>query len=368
MSEDATRRVSREQGNGSPDGSKRPTDNVLSFKGNEHRAEPANDAMPFPDLEGQVAVDLRRYLRGIETRVDAVTITDPTGAIRYVNRAFEALTGYAREEVLGRHVHFITGGQRGPEHFARVADQLRGGGDVRGLHVGLRRNGAQFHVEEMVRPFVDEHGCVTHYVFTQRDASRRVAAARQLEHLAHHDNLTGLPNRVLFGDRLGRELAHSTRSGTGFALLCLDLDGMKSVNDERGHAAGDELLRAVARRLEGCLREEDTVARLGGDEFAVILPGVIRREDVTAVLDKIHPAVRRESLIDGSRVTTSLSIGVARFPLDGSDPRDLLRSADQAMYRAKRAGGNRNCFADDRLPGDGAFGQAGGCSTTGRSD
>jgi diguanylate cyclase (GGDEF)-like protein/PAS domain S-box-containing protein len=369
MSEDATRRASRHRGDASPDGSKGPTGSVLSIKGSDHRREAANqDAILRPDLEGHVGVDLQRYLRAIESRIDAVAIADHTGAVRHVNRAFEALTGYARDEVLGRHVHFITNGERGPEHFARVVEQLRNGCEVHGLHVGFQRSGAKFHAEESVRPFVDADGCITHYVFTQRDASARVAAARQLEHLAHHDHLTGLPNRVLFGDRLGRELARATRNGTGLALLCLDLDGMKSVNDEHGHVAGDELLRAVARRLEGCLRKEDTVARLGGDEFAVIVAGTIRREDVVAVLDKVHPAVGGEILIDGSRATTSLSIGIARFPFDGSEQRGLLWAADHAMYRAKRAGGNRYCFADDRPLGEGAPAQASGRSLTGRSD
>lgn len=365
MSEDRSQRSGRRRGDASNDASKEPARNVLPlFKASDHRAEAANQAaMPGPDAE-----DLQRYLRAIETRADAIVITDLTGSVRHVNRAFEALTGYARDEVYGRHVHFITNGGRGPEHFAHVAEQLRAGGEVHGLHVGFRRSGAKFHAEESVRPFVDADGRITHFVFTRRDASARVAAARRLEHLAHHDPLTGLPNRVLFRDRLGRELAHSARNGAGFALLCLDLDGLKRVNDARGHAAGDELLCAVARGLTGCLRDEDTVARLGGDEFAVIVAGTIRRDDVVAVLDKIHPAVAKEFLIDGSRANASLSISAARFPFDASDQGGLLRAADQAMYRAKRTGGNRYCFADERPLGDGALAQARARTLAGRGD
>jgi diguanylate cyclase (GGDEF)-like protein len=197
-----------------------------------------------------------------------------------------------------------------------------------------------------VRPFVDARGRTTHLVHVLRDASEQVAAQARLAFLAHHDSLTGLPNRALFADRLRQELAHSARSGAGFAVLLLDLDRFKAINDERGHAAGDEVLRQVAARLRLGLREADTVARLGGDEFALILSGAGRKEDIEAALGSILPAVQDPMVIEDDPLAMSASIGIARFPADGVDEKSLLRAADHAMYCAKRRRNPRYCFAD----------------------
>ncbi len=291
---------------------------------------------------------LQRCLEAAERSRAAVAITDRRGVVSYINPSFAALTGWTPAEVLGRFIYLVTGCDPASRvRFARLREAPAG--ESHGHFVGCRRDGTEFHAHESVRPFVNTYGRVTHHVFTLRDTGVRVQAGQDLAHLAHHDALTGLPNRTLFADRMQREIAHCNRNGSGFALLWLDLDQFKSVNDRLGHAAGDELLRALAPRLQTSLREEDTVARLGGDEFAVILTHASHCADLEVAIAAIDHAITHSVLVEGEYVTVSASIGIARFPIDGREEATLLRAADRAMYRAKRAGGRRHCFAGSAI-------------------
>lgn len=165
---------------------------------------------------------------------------------------------------------------------------------------------------------------------------------QQLERLAHHDRLTGLPNRSLFTDRINRALAAARRQGTRIALLFIDLDQFKPINDERGHDVGDWLLQAVAKRMEACIRESDTVARMGGDEFAILLPEIHASADALKVAEKIRLALQEPfQTSDDHVLAISSSIGVALYPDHGDNERDLLRCSDEAMYWAKKGGRNR---------------------------
>lgn len=186
-----------------------------------------------------------------------------------------------------------------------------------------------------------------------RYVSMQVAAAierrqmlTRLQHMARHDPLTDLPNRELFHDRLHKALSMARREGTQVAVLCLDLDDFKQVNDSLGHAAGDEMLRETARRLKACVRESDTVGRVGGDEFLVLLNGLHHSEHAWLVADKIRQAVGRPLGLDGHRATVTASLGMALCPVHGHDELTLIRLADEAMYVAKRAGGNRVHMGD----------------------
>jgi diguanylate cyclase (GGDEF)-like protein/PAS domain S-box-containing protein len=184
------------------------------------------------------------------------------------------------------------------------------------------------------------------FVATQVAAAiERKQAESRLRHMARHDPLTDLANRGLLMDRLEAALAQARRSHAGLALLYLDLDDFKQVNDRHGHAAGDALLREAARRLTGCVRESDTVARIGGDEFVVLLGGVQTPDDAQRVAEKIRDALNQPIEVEGRLLSASPSIGIARHPEDGGDAAQLLRFADEAMYRAKSAGGNRLEFA-----------------------
>ncbi|HEY7862367.1 MAG TPA: sensor domain-containing diguanylate cyclase, partial [Thermoanaerobaculia bacterium] len=170
------------------------------------------------------------------------------------------------------------------------------------------------------------------------DISERKRAEEQVRHLAFHDALTSLPNRLLFTDRLTLALAHARRSGTRLAVMFLDLDRFKIINDSLGHSVGDDLLRRVGERLEACVRQADTVARLGGDEFTILVPGLLYDDDAARVASKILESIREPFQIGGRDLFLTTSIGVSLYPSDGEDAEALVRSADTAMYRAKEQG------------------------------
>jgi diguanylate cyclase (GGDEF)-like protein len=170
-----------------------------------------------------------------------------------------------------------------------------------------------------------------------------------IKHMAYHDALTGLPNRFLLEDRLEQGLALASRRGSLLAVMLLDLDGFKAVNDSLGHDVGDMLLKMVAGNIGGLLRKSDTLGRMGGDEFLIILPEVKTPEGVTAVARKVLKAVCETRVLSGVRVNVSTSIGLALYPWDGADPRVLIQKADAAMYKAKEAGRNTYCLAGEHL-------------------
>jgi diguanylate cyclase (GGDEF)-like protein len=207
-----------------------------------------------------------------------------------------------------------------------------------------KKSGELFFIEQIIRPFVAPDGSTTHYVWTGRDISQRVSALRQLAQQANHDDLTGLSNRNLFMDRLSQAFSQASRRKDRFALLYVDLDEFKEVNDRQGHAAGDELLRTAARRLRQSVREVDTVARLGGDEFALILPDAKQREDVEKVAQKILQAFQVPVIWQNKLLLIRASIGASLYPENADSCEQLLHHADHAMYQQKIGGGNGVSF------------------------
>ncbi|MBV9413364.1 MAG: EAL domain-containing protein [Solirubrobacterales bacterium] len=196
-------------------------------------------------------------------------------------------------------------------------------------------------MELAVTPLEDPHGATAGRVLVFRDVTDRRQLERELRELAYTDRLTGLPNRALLHDRLAQAIARARRRNSPVALLFLDLDRFKNINESLGHEIGDRVLVAVAQRLRSCLRAEDTLARLGGDEFAILLPEIADRRDTRRVTDKCLSALSSHEEIAGHELSVNASIGVAVFPQDGADVQHLLRSADTAMYRAKARGGGR---------------------------
>jgi len=277
--------------------------------------------------------------RLLESIPDAVIVTGPDGEIVFVNRAAQSMTGYRRKELLGRKVEILVAARRRGIHVRhRRAFYRRGvarmmGGPGHGTDLSLRRkDGSLVAVEVTLGPAGEDTVSVI------RDVTERRRMEDELEHQALHDPLTSLPNRTLFFDRLHQAINSARRQGTQVAVVMLDLDGFKSVNDAYGHAAGDEVLKIVASRLSNGMRASDTAARIGGDEFAWILPRVASRRAVDRMIRKRLGAAQGHIAVDGDQVDVGVSAGIALYPDDGRDADSLIRHADAAMYGAKRSG------------------------------
>ena len=277
----------------------------------------------------------------IDAATNAIIIVDARAAdypIIHVNRAFETITGYAAQEVIGRNCRFLQGADRDQPDLERLREAIALGGEASVVLRNYRKDGSLFWNSVRISPLRSPHGVLTHFVGIHTDVTELKSYEVELEHRANHDGLTGLANKNLLHDRLDRAIAMAGRMRRKFALLYLDLDRFKTVNDSLGHAAGDALLRSVAARLTGCVRESDTVARVSGDEFAVILLELDQVEAVFAIAEKILHEIRQPVTIDGEALSTSASVGVCIYPDDGTSGDVLLKHADSAMYRAKYGG------------------------------
>lgn len=288
----------------------------------------------------QTDMHLQQLIVNLDDSDEMLVVTDPMGKFEYVNHTFENITGYAFEEVIGHTFEEVLPWDGFSTIYAKMWEKLDAGNSFRGVFLNRNKYAQTFYEERYARPFINSEGKITNFIFTGQDVTKRVNMLHRLEHLAYHDELTGLPNRHLFMDRMQRLHAYASRAGNGFTLLCLDVDNLKSINDHYGHAAGDVVLVSAAKRLTGCIRDEDTVARLGGDEFAILLPGITEHGAVKIVLDKIMASLREPVLYSRVSLPTHVSIGVAYYPHDTQNTDLLLNLADVAMYNAKAAGGN----------------------------
>lgn len=295
--------------------------------------------------------EARRLASAIQHGADAMMVTSLDGVIEYVNPAFERVTGWSREEITGKSPDVLNSGAHPKELFEEMWATLKRGEVFRCTLINKRRDGSTFHEEKTITPLRDGKGVITHYIASGKDVSDRVKAQEKLEYLAHHDVLTGLPNRALLADRIEQALARARRDNSAMAVMFLDLDGFKAINDTAGHQVGDRLLAEIANRLRAAVRENDTVARLGGDEFAIILEGTKSMSSVGGIARKLLYSLASPVHVDGADLYVTTSIGVSRFPRDGEDVHTLLRKADSAMYRAKEAGKNTFRFYS-QLEGD----------------
>ncbi|HIV69368.1 MAG TPA: EAL domain-containing protein [Candidatus Aquabacterium excrementipullorum] len=267
----------------------------------------------------------------------------PYARIAFVNEAFLRRTGYPREQVIGQPHTLLYGPDTAANDRARIDEALRAGSAIRIELVVHDRAGGAFWLELDITPILDDHGDARHVAWVARDIGARKKAEALIWQQAHYDGLTGLPNRQLLRQRLEQALAASARDGQPVALLFIDLDHFKEVNDTLGHHLGDLLLVEAARRIRQCVGDADTVARLGGDEFTVVMPGLAAAERVDRVAQAIIDRLVQPFQLKGERAYVSASIGITQAPRDGTAIEALFKQADQALYAAKDAGRRRFC-------------------------
>ncbi len=296
----------------------------------------------------QASESMRKLSAAVEQTADAVMITDHEGIIEYVNPAFTKLSGYTSAEVCGQTPRVLKSDQQPQIFYTRMWNQILKGEVYVDTIVNRRKDGSLYHEARTITPQRDRAGRITHFISTGRDVTEQILIHERMQYLAHHDALTGLPNRVLLNDRIEQAIARSKWRSRHVAILFLDMDRFKVINDSLGHVVGDALLKLMAVRLNACVREGDTVARLGGDEFAVVLNDLASRDDITLTAQKILSAIECPFYLDGRELFVTTSIGISMYPQDGDTCQVLLRRADVAMYNAKAAGKNAFHFYTDR--------------------
>lgn len=273
---------------------------------------------------------------------EEISITDHTATIVDANDSFTHITGFSREEVIGQNHRILQSDRHSPEFYADMWKTLLEYGYWSGEVWNRRKNGEVYAAMKTISAIRDEDGNTTHYVSLGSDITSMKAHQEALEHIAHYDILTNLPNRSLLSDRLSQAMLQCNRHKKSLAVIFLDLDGFKAVNDRYGHDVGDELLIILSARMKEALREGDSLARIGGDEFVAVLADLSKVEDCEPVLERLLLASSEPVTIGGVIFNVSASIGVTLYPQDNVDADLLLRHADQAMYIAKEIG--KNCF------------------------
>ncbi len=300
----------------------------------------ALDKLALEEERHQADEKLRIDSLVFEESDQAIVICDAANRIVSVNRAFSAITGYELEEVRGRNPGLLSSGKHEREFYRKLWAILNESGYWSGEIWNRRKNGKIYPEWLSINAVRDKGAAITHYVGIFSDTTELKATADRVRHLAHHDALTGLPNRIMLTGWLKHALARASRAGSELAVMFLDLDHFKLVNDTLGHTVGDELLKATAGRLAGCVRSADMVARLGGDEFVIVLDDVTDSQDAVTVAQKIIDALAQPLILEQHELVVTPSIGIGLYPDDGGDAETLIKHADVAMYRAKERGRN----------------------------
>ncbi len=317
--------------------------------------------LPFTDGDGRVIgvlgsytditerkradLALRLQSRALDASVNAILITAPSPSgnlIEYVNPAFMRITGYDPAEVIGHDCRVLQRDDREQEGVALIRQALAANREVSAVVRNYRKDGALFWNQLFIAPVPNAEGVITHHIGVINDVTDLMRYQEQLEYQANYDSLTRLPNRNLLRDRLEHALVIAQRHHSGVAVVFLDLDGFKNVNDSLGHSVGDRLLAVVAERLARCSRTSDTVARHGGDEFVIVITDTVDEQSLIAWMERVRASIAEPVWLDGTELYVGCSMGASLFPQDGDDAETLMKKADLAMYRAKDMG--RNTF------------------------
>lgn len=303
------------------------------------------------DITRQIKAEqqIRILSQAVEQSPVSVMITDTEAKIEYVNEAFVKVTGYSAAEVVGLNPRFLQSGNTPSSFFHEIWQAIRGGKNWKCELQNRKKNGELFWECAHFSPVFDEYGKIAHYLSVKEDITLRRQQEEHIIHQAHFDTLTNLPNRFLALDRLTQLMQEARRENHMVAVLFLDLDDFKKVNDTLGHETGDKLLIEASERLSNIIRGGDTVGRFGGDEFIVLLGGLSDSSGVQPVVDNLLNRFREAFCIDGRELMLTLSIGIAIYPGDGDHASELLRNADSAMYHSKQLGRNTFSFFTDEL-------------------
>ena len=283
--------------------------------------------------------DLHVQNSAINAASDQIIIVDTNGKIIFVNKAFEDETGFTAEEVIGQNPRLIKSENQNQAFSKNMWETISKGITWRGEVTNKRKDGSSYVEDMTITPVQNSHQEIEHYIAIRRNVAHRKTYEEQLDHLAHHDSLTGLPNRLSFSDSLEQSIKLANRSSGQLAVMFIDLDNFKNINDTLGHNVGDELLKLVSERLKTCLRESDTLARMGGDEFTVILRDINPGTTAQAA-KRISDSLKSPIIIGNNEMVITTSIGISVYPTDGENAQTLVKNADTAMYKAKEHGKN----------------------------
>jgi diguanylate cyclase (GGDEF)-like protein/PAS domain S-box-containing protein len=309
----------------------------------ENETKAANELLLAKHDVERAFNELSAYLQAIDQHA-IVSVADNHGRIIKVNQKFCDISGYSEAEVLGQDHRIVNSGFHPKSFFVDMWSTIANGNIWRGECCNRNKSGGLYWVDSTIVPTFDSDGHIVNYVSIRIDITERKNDEHRMSLLAHHDTLTGLPNRNLLLDRCQSALAQCRRDDTQAALMFVDLDKFKPINDTYGHEAGDLVLIEVARRLQSCVRKVDTVSRHGGDEFIILIAGISNAEDVGVIAQKLLNSLTEPYPIFGNILSLSASIGIALFPQDGEDMEALLKSSDLAMYAAKQCGRNNYQF------------------------
>jgi diguanylate cyclase (GGDEF)-like protein/PAS domain S-box-containing protein len=286
---------------------------------------------------------LKKLLITVEQSSDLIVVTDKMGTIEYVNKAVEKISGYTNAELLGKNRDIWKSGKHAEKFFAEMRDTVFAGLPFSGLAIYRAKNGKLFYLEETVTPFRDEES-ITHLISTGKDVTHQKNLKEKVNYLSHFDVLTGMPNRVLFADLLEQGIRKAHQNGSLIAVLAVDIDRFKLVNDAFGFSAGNDILRAITERLTDTVAGGGAVARIGSDEFGIALYNMMGIQDISAAVERIMRNVRQPIMLRGEELVVSLAVGVSVYPDDAESVEKLLGNAHIALSKAKSEGRNNYQF------------------------
>lgn len=295
----------------------------------------------------QTEKQMRTMQRVIEQTAESVMITDTSGIISYVNPAFEKLTLFKADEVIGLSPNLLKSGIQSKSFYQKLWNDLQEGKTFSDIFVNRKKNGELFYEEKMITPIRNDIGEIIYFVSTGTDITEQMQIEEHFHYVAHHDALTELPNRLLFGERLEQAFKRTMRHGGNVSILIIDIDRFKVINDTLGHDTGDLMLKEIANRLKKCVKSGDTVARFSGDEFVVLLDNMSHANTIVPVVRRILSELEKSYRLPERELYITASIGISLYPMDGADVPSMVKHAEVAMYRAKETSNKYQFYSEE---------------------